>query len=104
MPQFYGQPYPWAPPFAANQIGANATMQQEENQGGWGIPVRQFELAYEFNSVAYAPTEPVWEREVLIEFEITGLRSAIIEITVTSLVAISVRMLTSVLVSSNVLA
>lgn len=27
-----------------------------------------------FNSVTYAPTEPVWEREVLIEFEITGLR------------------------------
>lgn len=74
MPQFYGQPYPWAPPFAANQIGANATLQQEENQIRWGIPIRQFELAYEFTSVTHAPTEPVWEREVLIEFEITGLR------------------------------
>lgn len=74
MPQFYGQPYPWAPPFTANQVGANKTLQQQENQSRWGIPIRQFELAYEFDLVSYAPKDRPLEWEVFVEFEITGLR------------------------------
>ena len=38
------------------------------------MPMREFELAYEFDSVTYAPGRKVWEWEVLIQFEITGLR------------------------------
>lgn len=70
----YSQPHPFAPPFTANQIGVNETLEQEENNNGWGIPVRQFELAYEFDVVTYAPKDKVREWEVLIEFQITGLR------------------------------
>lgn len=73
-PSFYSQPHPFAPPFTANQIGVNETLEQEENKNGWGIPVRQFELAYEFDVVTYAPKDKVREWEVLIEFQITGLR------------------------------
>lgn len=73
-PSFYSLPYPFAPPFIANQIGINATLQQEENNSGHGVSVRQFELAYEFEVVTYAPKDRVQEWEVLIEFEITGLR------------------------------
>ncbi len=73
-PQFYGQPHPFAPPFTANQMGANETLQREENNSRWGIPIRQFELAYEYDAVTYAPKDRVREWKVLIEFEITGLR------------------------------
>ena len=38
------------------------------------MPVRQFELAYEFNAVIYALGREVWKWEAFIEFEITGLR------------------------------
>ena len=71
---FYGSPDQSAPPFVANQIGANETLQQEENNNGYGMPLRQFELAYEFNAVTYAPGREVWKWEAFIEFEITGLR------------------------------
>lgn len=71
---FYGPSLPFAPPFTANQIGTNTTLEREENKNGWGVPLRQFELAYEFDAVSYAPKDRVWEWEVLIEFEITGLR------------------------------
>ena len=73
-PVFYGSPDQSAPPFVANQIGVNETLQQEENNNGYGMPLRQFELAYEFNEVAYAPGREVWKWEAFIEFEITGLR------------------------------
>ena len=36
--------------------------------------MRQFELAYEYNMVTYAPKDRTREWEVLIQFEITGLR------------------------------
>lgn len=71
---FYGPSHGSVPPFTANQDGTNATLQQEENNNGWGMPTRQFELAYEFDMVTYAPKDRVWEWEVFIEFEITGLR------------------------------
>lgn len=74
MPTFYGQPYPWAPPFTANQIGINSTLQQEENNKRDGVSVHEFELAYEFNLVTYAPKDRLREWEILIEFKITGLR------------------------------
>ena len=73
-PVFYGSPDQSAPPFVANQIGVNGTLQREENNNGYGMPVRQFELAYEFNAVTYAPGREVWKWEAFIEFEITGLR------------------------------
>ena len=73
-PVFYGSPDQSAPPFVANQIGVNETLQREENNNGYGMPVRQFELAYEFNAVTYAPGREVWKWEAFIEFEITGLR------------------------------
>ena len=38
------------------------------------MPIRQFELAYEYNMVTYAPKDRAREWEVLIQFEITGLR------------------------------
>ena len=38
------------------------------------MPKRQFELAYEFDMVTYAPKDRTREWEVLIQFEITGLR------------------------------
>ena len=71
---FYGSPDQSAPPFVANQIGVNETLQREENNNGYGMPVRQFELAYKFNAVTYAPGREVWKWEAFIEFEITGLR------------------------------
>lgn len=73
-PTFYNLPYPFAPPFTANQIGTNKTLQREENAVGYGMPLRQFELAYECDMVTYAPKDRVREWEVLIQFEITGLR------------------------------
>ena len=71
---FYGSPDEFAPPFVANQIGVNGTLKWEENNNGYGMPLRQFELAYEFNAVTYAPGREVWKWEAFIEFEITGLR------------------------------
>ncbi len=38
------------------------------------MPSREFELAYEYDMVTYAPKDKVREWEVLVEFEITGLR------------------------------
>ena len=38
------------------------------------MPRRQFELAYEYDMVTYAPKDRTREWEVLIQFEITGLR------------------------------
>lgn len=38
------------------------------------MPNRQFEVAYEYDMVTYAPKDRPWEWEVLIELEITGLR------------------------------
>ena len=38
------------------------------------MPLRQFELAYEYDMVTYAPKDRAREWEVLIQFEITGLR------------------------------
>lgn len=73
-PTFYSLPHPFAPPFTANQIGTNETLQREENNIGYGMPIRQFELAYEYDMVTYAPKDRVREWEVLIQFEITGLR------------------------------
>ena len=73
-PVFYGSPDEFAPPFVANQIGVNGTLQREENDNGYGMPLRQFELAYEFYAVTYAPGREVWKWEAFIEFEITGLR------------------------------
>ena len=73
MPPFYTQPS-FAPPFTANQIGANATLRREENQNRHGIPTRQFELAYAYDVVTYAPRDRVREWQAFIEFEITGLR------------------------------
>lgn len=71
-PTLYNLPRPFAPPFTANQIGLNRSLQLEENR--YGIPIRQFELAYKFEAVTYAPKDRVQEWEALIEFEITGLR------------------------------
>ena len=73
-PAFYNLPYPFAPPFFANQIGTNQTLQREENDFGYGMPIRQFDLAYEYDMVTYAPKDRAREWEVLIQFEITGLR------------------------------
>ena len=73
-PTFYNLPYPFAPPFTANQIGKNESLQREENNVGYGMPIRQFELAYEYDMVTYAPKDRAREWEVLIQFEITGLR------------------------------
>ena len=73
-PTFYNLPYPFAPPFTANQIGKNETLQREENDIGYGMPIRQFELAYEYDMVTYAPKDRAREWEVFIQFEITGLR------------------------------
>ena len=62
------------PPFYANQIGTNETLQREENNVGYGMPVLwHFELAYEYDAVTYAPKDKVREWEILIQFEITGL-------------------------------
>lgn len=74
VPPFCSESHPFAPPFTANQIGVNTTLQQEEDNNGYGMPIRQFELAYEFDMVTYAPKDRVWEWEVLIQFDITGLR------------------------------
>ena len=41
---------------------------------GYGMPIRQFQLAYEYDMVTFAPKDRVREWEVLIQFEITGLR------------------------------
>ena len=71
---FYGSPDEFAPPFIANQVGVNGTLQREVNNNGYGLPLRQFELAYEYNAVTYAPGREVWKWEAFIEFEITGLR------------------------------
>ena len=38
------------------------------------MPLREFELAYECDTVTYAPKDKMWEWEVLIQFEITGIR------------------------------
>ena len=73
-PGFYNLPRPFAPPFTANQVAVNATLQQKEENNKYGFPIRQFELAYEFDAVIYAPKDRVQEWEVLIDFEITGLR------------------------------
>ena len=73
-PTFYNLPYPFAPPFTANQIGTNETLQREEDNIGYGMPIRQFELAYEYDMVTYAPKDRARGWEVLIQFEITGLR------------------------------
>ena len=73
-PTFYNLPYPFAPPFTANQIGTNQTLQREEDVVGYGMPLRQFEVAYEYDMVTYAPKDRAREWEVLIQFKITGLR------------------------------
>ena len=73
-PTFYNLPHPFAPPFTTKEIGVNETLQREENNNGYGMPLRQFELAYEYDMVTYAPKDSVREWEVLIQFEITGLR------------------------------
>ena len=73
-PTFYNLPYPFAPPFTANQIGINETLQREENNIGYGMPIRQFELAYEYDMVTYAPKDRAREWEDLLQFEITRLR------------------------------
>ena len=52
----------------------NKALQREENDIGYGMPIRQFELAYEYDMVTYAPRDRAQEWEVLIQFEITGLR------------------------------
>ena len=68
-PSFYSLPHPFAPPFMADQIGTNKTSRQRD----W-LFTQEFELAYEYDMVTYAPKDRVREWEVLIEFEITGLR------------------------------
>lgn len=74
VPSFYSLPQPFEPDFTANQIGVNQTLQQVEHNNGYGVPIRQFELAYEFDKVAYAPKDRIPEWEALIEFYIIGLR------------------------------
>ena len=68
-PSFYSLPHPFAPPFVAEQIDTNKTARQQDR-----LFIREFELAYEYDMVTYAPKDRVREWEVLIEFEITGLR------------------------------
>lgn len=64
------------PNFTANQTGTNETLQREENGIGYGMPIRQFELAYDCNVIRYTPGpyDRVPEWQVLIQFDITGLR------------------------------
>ena len=69
-PSFYSLPHPFAPPFTAAQHGVNKTAVQKEDESF----IREFELAYEYDMVTYAPKDRVREWEVLIQFEITGLR------------------------------
>lgn len=63
-----------APPFTANEVDVNKTLEKQEEKNGYGAPIRQFELASEFHTVTYAPKGKVWKQEVFIKFEITGLR------------------------------
>ena len=67
-PSFYSLPHPFAPPFMADQIDTDKTSRQQDR-----LVTRDFQLAYEYDMVTYAPKNRVQEWEVLIEFEITGL-------------------------------